>query len=176
MFCPNCGEKVDSHDQRFCASCGSEIGSNPIPEVSQVLAEENQVSTLASSIPVSESKQIKTGGPGVYSKKIFPLAFFSLVLAAIGFVLEFLAFLRFVIPFYVFPRLPGGPVLWIVALIFHIVGLLFAIRCRVNNKKAGQFETKNTIATVGSVFGVFGIIANAIPIAILSPITIIMIL
>jgi hypothetical protein len=72
-----------------------------------------------------------------------------------------------------FPNLFGGPVLWIVALVFQAVGLIFAIVSRVNNKKTGELEPKNPLRVVGSVFGIFGIVLNAIPLAIILPVMII---
>jgi len=168
MFCPNCGEKLDSPNQRFCASCGSEIGSTPFPEVPQIQTEENQVSTPVSLVPVSESKPIKAEGPGSYSKKVFAFAFFSLVLAVIGFVLEFLAFFRFIIPMYIFPRLPGGPVLLTIALVIHFVGIIFGIVSRISSSKARKLEIENTLEKVGRVFAILGIIANFIPLVIIN--------
>ena len=174
MYCPKCGEKLESQNQEFCPSCGSEILSTLIPEAAQVQTEENQVSTSStvSSVPVSESKPIKVEGPGFYSKMVFTFALLSIVLAVIGFVFEFLKVLRDVIPIYIFPNLPGGPVLWIVALVLHSIGLIFAILSRVFSSKAGKCEMQNTLKKVGSVFGVIGIVQNVIPL-VLIPINIV---
>jgi len=174
MFCPNCGEKLKSQDQSFCASCGSEIQSTPPLEAPQVRAKKNQVSTSStvSSVPVSESKPIKVGGPGFYSKMVFTFALLSIVLAVIGFVFEFLKVLRDVIPIYVFPRIPGGPGLRIIALVLYSIGLIFAILSRVFSSKAGKREMQNTLKRVGSVLGVIGIVQNVIPL-VLIPISIV---
>ena len=173
MFCPNCGEKLESQDQKFCPSCGSTISLTPTPDAPQVTPEENQVSTpsTVSSISVNSTK---VGGPGPYSKKVFYFACVSIVFVIVGFVLEYYSFIRFIMPIYLFPNLPGGPLLWIVALVFQAVGLIFAIVSRVNNKKAGDLEPKNPLRAVGSVFGIFGIVLNAIPLAIILPVMIIM--
>jgi len=139
----------------------------PTPDAPQLTPEENQVSTpsTVSSISVNATK---VGGPGPYSKKVFYFAFVSIVFVIVGFVLEYYSFIRFIMPIYIFPNLHSGPVLWIIALFFQAVGLIFAIVSRVNNKKAGEFEPVNTLEKVGSVFGIFGIIMNSIPIVLVT--------
>jgi len=169
MFCPNCGEKLDSQNQRFCASCGSEIQSSIIPEVPELPAEMTQAPPPTPPVPVYESIPIKKGGPGSYSKQVFAFGFLSLVLAGVGFGLEFLAFIRFIAPFSSFPRLPSAPIFWIAALVLHFVGVVFGILSRVSSSKARKHETENPLEKVGSVFGILGIIANIIPMAIVSP-------
>ena len=165
MFCPNCGEKLESQDQKFCPSCGSTISLTPTPDAPQLTP------STVSSISVNATK---VGGPGPYSKKVLYFACVSIVFVIVGFVLEYYSFIRFIMPLYMFPNLPGGPVLWIVALVFQAVGLIFAIVSRVSNKKAGELEPKNPLRMVGSVFGIFGIVLNAIPLAIILPVMIIM--
>jgi hypothetical protein len=168
MFCPNCGEKLESQNQRFCASCGSRLQFTPIPEVPQEIPGEIQVTTPASTISVSESIPMKKDSQGSYSKRTFAFGFLSLVLAGIGFILEFLAFFRFVIPIYVFPRLPSGPWLLIIALCLHMVGIIFGVISKVSSSKARTHEIENALEKVGRVFGILGIIANAIPIVVIN--------
>ncbi|TES98299.1 MAG: zinc ribbon domain-containing protein [Promethearchaeota archaeon] len=174
MICPNCGEKLKTQNQKFCPNCGSELLYTPTPDVPQLRAEKNQLSTSStvSSVPVYESKPIKVEGPGFYSKIVFTFALLSIVLAVIGLVFEFLKVLRDVIPIYVFLRIPGGPELWIIALVLNSFGLIFAILSRIFSSKAGKREMKNTLEKVGSVFGIIGIVQNVIPL-ILIPINIV---
>jgi len=171
MFCPNCGERLDSPNQRFCSRCGSEIQSTitlEFPESPQISTEDTQEAPAAQPVRIYESKSIKVGGPGSYSKRVFVFAFLSLVLAGVGFVLEFLAFFRFVIPIYVFPRLPSLPSLLILAPSLHLIGTVFGIISIVSSSKARKHEVENTLEKVGKVFGILGVIANVIPIVIIN--------
>ena len=170
MFCKNCGKKLESQNQKFCVSCGSVVLHTP--DAPQLRAEKNQVSSTVRSVPIYDSKPIKVEAPGFYSKIAFTFALLSIVLAVIGFVFEFLKVLRDVIPIYVFLRIPGGPELWIIALVLNSIGLIFAIISRVFISKAGKCEMQNTLKKVGSVFGVIGIVQNVIPL-ILIPINIV---
>jgi len=53
MFCPNCGEKVESQNQKFCSGCGSELSNTPdAAQASQLRAEENQASPIVRSVPI----------------------------------------------------------------------------------------------------------------------------
>jgi hypothetical protein len=174
MFCPNCGEKLESPNQRFCSRCGSELQFTPNPEVfegynaTQTPVVETPSPTPVPAAPVYETKPIKTGGPGSYSKKVFAFAFLSLVLAGIGFSLDMISFLRFVIPIYVFPRLPGGPIVLIAAMIVHFIGVIFGVVAKANSTKARKFEMENTLERVGKVFGILGIIVNMIPLVVIN--------
>ncbi len=168
MFCPNCGERLDSPDQRFCSSCGSKLQFTPIPEVPQAVSEEIQVPTPANTIPVSKALPIKKASQGSYSKKTFAFAFLSLALACVGFSLEYLAFLRSIMYYFMFPRLPSAPVLLIIALIFHFVGIVFATVSRSNSNKARKHEVENALEKVGRVFGILGLIANIIPLVVIN--------
>jgi len=171
MFCPNCGEKLEKLDQKFCASCGSVIsttsGAPQATQAPQLRAKENHVSSTVKSVPVYESKSIKVGGPGPHSKKCFAFATVSLGLAIVGFSSGGLNLFRFYIPSYYYPYHPGGLVGGLVGLsiviILHIAGLVFGILSRTNSSKAGKFEPINTLEKVGSVFAVFGIVINVIP-------------
>lgn len=174
MFCPNCGEKLDTPNQSFCAMCGSKLQSTPIPKDIPVQTKESQVIVPVSSIPVSKSVPIKTGGPGSYSKRVFAFSFISLVLAGVGFGVEFFAFIKLIAPSYVFPRIPGSPILLIAALVIHLVGVIFGIVSRANSNKAKKHEIENTLEKVGSVFGILGIIANVIPLVAINILLVIM--
>ncbi|MCK4382753.1 MAG: hypothetical protein KAW66_05610 [Candidatus Lokiarchaeota archaeon] len=169
MFCKTCGEKLESQNQKFCASCGSVLLHTP--GAPQLRAEENQVSSTVRSVPVYESKSINAEGPGLHSKRCFAFAIVSLVLAIVGFISGGLNLFRFYIPSYYYPYYPGGLVGGLVGLsiviILHIAGIVFGILSRTNSSKAGKFEPINTLEKVGSVFAVFGIVMNSIPIVVI---------
>lgn len=169
MFCPNCGEKLESQNQKFCVSCGSDLPYTP--DAPQIKAEENQVSSTIRSVPVYESKPIKVGGSGPYSKKCFAFALVSIALAIVGFSFGGINLIRTFLPAYFFPYYPGGLgggiVGLIIAIVLNIGGLVFGILSRVNSSKAGKNEPVNTLEKLGSVVAVFGIIMNAIPLVII---------
>ena len=171
MFCQNCGEKLESQNQKFCPNCGSELSNIfNAPQTPQLRVEENQASSTVRSIPVYESKSIKEGGPGPNSKMCFAFAIVSIALAIAGFIFGGNYFFRFFLSSYLFPYYPGGLGLGIVGLIIAIAlnigGLVFAILSRVNSSKAGKNEPINILEQFGSVVAVFGIIMNIIPIVI----------
>ena len=170
MFCQNCGEKIESKDQKFCASCGSETtdapGAPQAPQAPQLKAEENQVSSPVKSVPVLESKTIKVGGPGPHSKKTLAFSIVSLVLAGVGFALGGSYFIRMMNPYYYYYSYysPFAFIVLIVGVILNVTGLIFGILSRTNCSKARKIEPANALEKVGSVFGIFGIIINSIPV------------
>jgi len=167
MFCQNCGEKLESKEQKFCASCGSVItNAQDAPQAPQLKAEEKQVSSPVKSAPVYESKPINVGGPGPHSKKTLAFAIVSLVLGGIGFAFGGIYFMRMFNP-YSYYYIPLGPIGLIVGGILNVTGLIFGILSRTNCSKARKIEPVNTLEKVGSVFGIFGIIVNSIPVVVL---------
>jgi len=167
MFCSNCGEKLHSQNQKFCPSCGSELSN--IPDTPQLRAEENQASPTVRSVPVYESKTINVGGPGPHSKKCLTFAIVSLAIGGVGFAFGSISFMRILIPFPFHLDYFIRFILLIIAAILNVTGLVFGILSRTNSSKAGKFEPINTLEKVGSVFSVFGIIMNSIPIVLLIP-------
>ena len=170
MFCQNCGEKLESQDQKFCARCGSAISTTPdAPQAPQLKVEENRVSPKAKSVPVYASKTIRVGGPGPHSKKCFAFAIVSLALAGVGFAFGATTFMRFLMPYYYYysPYYSFGFIGLIVGVILNITGLIFGILSRTNCSKARKSEPVNTLEKVGSVFGVFGIVLNSIPVGVI---------
>jgi len=169
MFCPNCGEKLESQNQRFCASCGSVLSYTPL-DAPQLKAEEKQVSSPVKPIPVYESKTIKVGGPGPHSKKCLAFAFVSVALAIVGYSFGGIYFIRNFLPSYIlqyyFGRLGSGPGGLIIAIVLNFTGLIFGILSRVNTNKAGESEPINALEQFGSVVAVFGIIMNVIPVVV----------
>ena len=175
MYCPNCGVKLESQNQKFCASCGSAISNAPdAPQASQLKVEENRVSPKVRSVPVYESKTIREGGPGPHSKKCFAFSIVSLGLVAVAYFFGGSNLFRYLTPYYyLYPLYPFGVIGIIIPIIIHIAGLVFGILSRTNSSKAGKFEPINTLEKIGSVFGVFGIVINSIFIALIPVILII---
>jgi hypothetical protein len=162
MFCPNCGEKLESTFQKFCSSCGSELFNTPdTPQAPQLRAEEKHVSPPVRPAPVYESKTIRVGGPGPHSKRCFAFAIVSLGLVGVAYFYGGSNLFRIFTPYYYY-YYSFGMVGFITTIIVHIAGLVFGILSRTNSSKAGKFEPINTLEKVGSVFGVFGIVINSI--------------
>jgi len=170
MFCQNCGEKLESKEQKFCASCGSVISITPdAPDAPKLKAEENQVSSPVKSVPVYESKTINVGGPGPHSKKTFAFAIVSLAVGGVGFAFGGIYFFSMFSPLFYYypPPIAFGLIALIVAVILNVTGLIFGILSRTNCSKARKTEPVNTLEKVGSVFGVFGIVLNSIPVGLM---------
>jgi len=162
MFCPNCGEKLESQNQKFCSSCGSELSNTPdAAQAPQLKVEENHVSPTVRSVPDYESKIIKAGGPGPHSKKCFAFSIVSLGLIGVAYFFGGSNLFRIFTPYYYYSY-SFGVVGFITIIIVHIAGLVFGILSRTNSSKAGKFEPINALEKVGSVFGVFGIVLNSI--------------
>ena len=173
MFCPNCGENLESPNQKFCSSCGSEIQStlplkSPVVlETPQPTIEEHKFPTPTSAVSVYDEKPIKTGEIGPLSKICFSFALVAIAFFIAGIIFGGTILLRILLPVYIYSYLPGGPGIWIIAFVLHIVGFIFGIISRVSSSKAGKREPDNVLEKVGSVFSVFGIILNLIPLVII---------
>ncbi len=171
MFCPSCGTKITDPNQSFCSTCGSEIGA-PL-ETSQLRTEspkqvstnKSQSSPVSTYLPVSQQKPVKKEGqPGPNSKKCLIFALASIGLAIAGLAVGSGSMI------FSFMPMMGGIVFGflariIIAIVLNIIGLIFGIISRVNSKKAGELEPVNTIEKIGSLIAIFGIIFNAILIA-----------
>ena len=169
MFCKNCGEKLESQNQKFCASCGSEISNTPAapqtPQAPQIKAERYQAPSADRSVPVYESKPIRVGGPGPHSKKCFAFSIVSLGLAGAGFIFGGGNFFSLLMPYSPYPGISIVVFGLILGVILNVTGLIFGILSRTNSSKAGRNEPINGLEKVGSVFAVFGIVTNSIPLA-----------
>jgi len=152
--------------------CGSEISH--VSEAPQLKNEREQdVSTPSlQSIPEStyhpiiQQKVVKVplGGPGAHSKRCLGFGVTSIISP---------------IPFWVFSLFGWStmsyftppPVLQVIGgitvLAILVAGLVFGILSKTNSSKAGKLEPKNSVKKVGSVFAIFGIVINAISIAVI---------
>jgi len=174
MFCKNCGEKLESKDQKFCKNCGSEVfeNSQTLQVKSQTLQAKyglDQERTTSSAIPVTQypTNVKREGEPGSYSKMSFAFAMVSLALAGVGFAFGGSTVMRLIRPYYYYyPYYSPGVLGLIIAIILNITGLIFGILSRTNCGKARRFEPVNTLEKVGGVFGVFGIVLNSIPVVV----------
>ena len=172
MICTNCGEKLIGTNQNFCSNCGSEISH--VSGAPQLKNEREQDMSTPSSQPIPESTyppiiqqkvvKIPLGGPGVHSKRCLGFGITSLISP---------------FPFWVFSLFGWStmsyftppPVLQVIVgitvLAILIAGLVFGILSKTNSSKAGKLEPKNGVKKVGSVFAIFGIVINAISIAVI---------
>jgi len=170
MFCQNCGEKLETPNQKFCAGCGSEISSTPAapqaPQAPQLKVEKYKAPSADRQVPIYESKPIRTGGPGPHSIRCFVFSLVSLGLAGAGFVFGGNNFFRFLMPYPPYPGVSIGFFGLIIGVILNVAGLVFGILSRTNSSKAGIREPINGLEKVGSVFAVFGIVINSIPLAV----------
>ena len=169
MFCQNCGEKLESQNQKFCASCGSVISNTTdAPQAPQLKAEQYQAPSKVWPVPDYESKPIEVGEPGPHSKRSLAFAIVSLALAAVGFGFGISSnFIGMIMPYSPYPGISTGVFGLIIGVIFNITGLIFGILSRKNCSNARNFEPINTLKKVGGVFAVFGIVINIIPLAII---------
>ncbi|MHA2288360.1 MAG: zinc-ribbon domain-containing protein [Promethearchaeota archaeon] len=163
MFCPNCGEQLETPNQSFCAQCGSKIDITLTPEISQepqVPVVETPTSPPVPSVSVYDTKPIKSQGTGPYSRKALAFALiwpiFFIIAFYIGFI--FTIFRRFTYS----PYMPRNPSLWVIPLVLHVIALIFSIVSRANSSKARKFEGENGLQKAGSILSVFGIVLNVI--------------
>jgi len=174
MFCANCGAELGDPNQRYCQSCGSEVSS--ISEIQQTETIEQPVSTpsspptiTSSYTPIPTQTYVKTGGANTHSRKCLGFALTSLGIAVASMVVSGWIFLFPLITglFYFMGGMNsiriGG---MIITLLLYVMGLVFGSVARTNSKKAGSLEPINSVNKVGSVFAVFGIVINAIGLAV----------
>jgi hypothetical protein len=174
MFCANCGAELGDPNQRYCQSCGSEVSS--ISEIQQTETIEHPISTpkspptiTPSYTPVPVQPQVKLGSAGSYSRKCLGFALTSLGIAVASIIVSGWIFLFPLITglFYFMGGMSGIRITgMIITLLLYIMGLVFGSVARTNGKKAGSLDATNAVHKVGSVFAVFGIVINAIGLAI----------
>lgn len=170
MFCKNCGEKLESPNQKFCANCGSVVSNPPAtpqaPQAPQLKAEHYKAPSADWPVPDYKFQPIEVGEPGPHSKRSLAFAIVSLALAAVGYGFGGSNFIRTMMPYPYSNGFGGVPGL-VIGVIFNITGLIFGILAKTNSSKARSFEPINTLRKVGGVFAVFGIVINTIPLAII---------
>ena len=162
MFCQNCGAELTEEGQKFCQSCGSEI--QDISEEVTETPEPTPQPPPSTTAPVVEPTYISTekfvSGETPYSKRVLGFAIASLI---VGITTMIVAFNVFIIRRVASPLTLGISIPIIIGIVsFYILGLIFGIVSRSNVSRADA-EPENTVAKIGSVFGVFGIIINIVP-------------
>jgi len=195
MFCPNCGEKIESSNQKFCQNCGAKLNliKKTTPEVSS--------EKVAPSRKVSSKKEEPIGEDTIRSYKFGLTSFIlSIITVVIGilfiFIIRFsvkvtyyfdidlyylLTFpdeliediLEFYFPFYFredyylesYMAILGN-ILGVVFIITGIAGLVLGILSIVIRRKAIRTEAKNKKINTAGFFGVFGLVLSIIAIII----------
>ena len=169
MFCPNCGKELVKLNQRFCHICGIDLSM--VFNRPQLRTESAQYAPIAksqsvpvyTSFPVSQQKPDKKPDKILeevwYSKKCFG---FGLVSCAIAVFCAFSGGAILLISMLSGYAFRVGLIGFIISIIANSVGLTFGILSRKYNAKAGNSNPLNYLKKLGSVFGILGIIFNAI--------------
>ena len=150
MYCPNCGERLETPNQNYCPNCVSELPKNSgKPQLKSGEIKSKSPGGSESSRYIIQEQKIDVA-PDFHSRKCLSFALSSFIMgiisAAIGlFILIFL---------FIFGS--------IILLITHIIGLSLGIFAKKHSKEAAKLEPPNSAEKAGSVFAVFGIIINAI--------------
>ncbi len=165
MFCQNCGAELEEEGQKFCQSCGSEI--KPIEEGAETpepISESAPEAPPSTPAPVVEPTPVSTekymSGETPFSKRVLGFAIASLIVAITTMIVAFNVFIIRRVGSLFTLGISVPVIIGIVS--FYILGLIFGIVSRSNVSRADA-EPENTIAKIGSVFGVFGIILNIVP-------------
>ncbi len=152
MFCPNCGQKTENPNQRFCMNCGGELSLTPVaPQYTPTTISQR---TPVYTTPPGYTSQQKSEEIGLTSILCLIFALISISLVIINLiVLLNLGFYRY------------GLTMMVAVIVSHFVGLLLGIVSKVNSKLAENSGTTNSVQKVGNTFGILGIIFNAILLA-----------
>ena len=167
MFCPMCGEKFETENQKFCPNCGS--------DVSQVIEtaptnENVQQPTISSSVPISSSiptpqystttSYKKSDEPGSYSKRSLAFGIISSIIALVTWYIGAMFFMiGSIIPISFLP--PGARSVAFTSLaVTHGIGILFGILSIANAGKAKGVESENGVVKAGNVLGALGLAIN----------------
>jgi hypothetical protein len=164
VYCPNCGVKLTNSNQKFCHNCGAELMD--LFEVAErkkenIQVENSQPKEVIQPAPNYQSynqKQVKiSGSPGPYSKRSLGYSIVSLGLLLVGLNLGS-AFRS--MSYYLPQNIVVASLIAIV--ILNGIGLGFGIFGTTNSKKARYNESHNGLEVVGRIFGILGIVFNAI--------------
>ncbi len=177
MFCQNCGVEIKEHNQRFCQTCGSKLpttlDNSSLDIVQQPTVQRNRPQStqdynkysVSPNAPIPKTLQL---GVGSHSKKCIAFALLSLAFAVVALIFGAIAsggLYSYYYYYYETVTQRLRTISYIVLLISNILGLLFGILAKVNSSKADVLEADNTSRKVGNVFGIIGIIVNAIAFA-----------
>ncbi|MFX1388755.1 MAG: zinc ribbon domain-containing protein [Promethearchaeota archaeon] len=159
MFCSNCGEKLVDANQNYCHKCGNEIFITS--KTLDYRIERTQVVSPPKTypVPVYQQKQRERGPPGKYSKLCLGLALASIFIGIISLIIGY-NFSR--LTYWMYYNYGARLLISIGILLLRVVGLILGVFSKVNGSKAELYEPYNDTEKAGSIFGVFGIIINAI--------------
>lgn len=158
MFCSECGEKLIATDQKFCHNCGNEVltsskATDYKPERIQYVSPPK-----IQYVPAKPQKQLKMGPPGKYSKLCLEFALISIIIGIATLIIGYNSYRVFIYPY----NLIGRLVVSIVILFLRVGGLILGVYSKVYSSKAQIIEPYNDVEKAGSIFGIFGVIINAI--------------
>jgi len=178
MYCPICGAKLESEDQKYCQNCGSEIitpSETQIEKTEQSSTEEqspqmkenkleelttqdqeSEIKTKDYSSQTPEEKDLASNYAGkCLAYAIISIIIFGIYSGMISFRIE-----RITSAGSYYPIL--GLVFTVITLILSIVGLIFATSSRKISKKASELDPDNTVEKVGSSLAIVGLVLNII--------------
>lgn len=167
MYCPICGAKLESENQRYCQSCGTEIFS--LDEYPYMIKqtqsdkynqkEHHEIRPKNyNTLPKKEEVQASRQG-----KKCLSYAIASLVLSGIGIILGGIKIYRNWIYGYFLPEIPVlGIIFSGFSLLFSILGLILAIISKSYSSKAKRLNPYDIDEEKGSTIAIFGLILSLI--------------
>ena len=155
LYCPQCGEKLYSSDQKFCKHCGADLRID--------------IGTSDSPVSAIKEKTIRK-----LSKRCFILGLSSFVIAIIFIIigLALIILLRSSVyphfistnieeQYYFDQELKMYTVMFgLVSILCSIAGFSLAIISRMIRKKARDNGSKNILIDMGGVFAILGIVLN----------------
>lgn len=159
MFCSNCGENLIAPNQKFCHNCGTEVlvTSNATGYKTERIQHETKPQIIY--VPTKRQEQLQKGSPGKYSKFCLGLALGSIIIVIVSLIIGYSYFRYFYYPSYNYiPRLAVS----IVILLLRVGGLIMGVYSKFFSSKAVILEPYNDTEKTGIIFGILGIITNAI--------------
>ena len=159
MFCSNCGEKLIVTDQKFCHNCGTEVLAPSKANNNKIVRIQNVSAPKIQYVPIKTQRQLKMGPPGKYSKFCLEFALISIVIGIATLIIGYNYYRFFYYPSY---NIIGRLVVSIMILLVRGGGLILGVFSKINSSKAQILEPYNDVEKAGSIFGIFGIIINAI--------------
>ncbi len=155
MYCPNCGEKLISPNQKFCQACGANLielipNRKSIEKKSIIQSRVQPLSrnNLEFQYKNQQMQIYEKRGSKTYAKICFALGFISFIISQIS---GFISYLIIPLPYLV-----------ILCSIINITGLILGSLSRVYKTKSEEQEVVTGLRKAGSVFSSIGIVFNLI--------------
>jgi hypothetical protein len=156
IYCPNCGQKVLSLNQKFCHNCGNNLSD--LFEKIEIKQEQYQYP-----IPLIKEKRQRQiiERWGTHSKFCLAYSLISVALLGIGlFLSSGLFFIWFFLQYNYFNK--SITITLIILILIHGVALAFAIGAIVKSKEARRSESRNILEQIGKIIGILGFLTNII--------------